>query len=182
MAKPKIPLNVKLFIAITFSVDQTYDQIKEILQNEFGPVDCLSAIFPFDYTRYYSREMGSDLRKQLLGFERLIPPDNLPEIKLRTNGIEDRFSLDGNRRVNLDPGYLSAANVVMATTKNFDHRIYLGKGIFGDVQLRYRANKFHFNPWTYPDYKDKYIIDFLARTRKIYMKEFDRMLRMEGAK
>ena len=167
MAEPKIPFDVKLFIAITYADDQLYEQVNGILQSSFGPVDCLSAIFPFDYTQYYTEEMGQGLVKRLLSFERLIPPDGLPDIKLQTNHIEDQFAVNGKRRVNLDPGYLSAANVVMATAKNFDHRIYLGKGIFGDVQLRYRGNKFHFSPWTYPDYKDKYIIDFLARTRKI---------------
>ncbi len=177
MAKPKLPLDVKLFIAVTFSDDNIFEKIKIILQREFGAIDCLSAIFSFDYTKYYVREMGEGLKKQLLSFEQLISPDSLPEIKLRTNEIEDQFSVNGKRRVNLDPGYLSAAKVVMATAKNFDHRIYLGKGIYGDVQLRYRKNKFHFNPWTYPDYKDKYIIDFLARTRKIYMKEFDKLMR-----
>ena len=71
---------------------------------------------------------------------------------------------------------MTGAKVVLATTKNFDHRIYLGKGIYGDVHLRYRGNKFHFNEWTYPDYREMIVIDFFARLRKKYMKEYQRMI------
>jgi hypothetical protein len=98
-------------------------------------------------------------------------------MKLLTNEIEAAFLSNGRRQVNIDPGYLTGANVILATTKNFDHRMYLGKGIYGDVHLRYRREKFHFNDWTYPDYKDMMVIDFFARLRKVYMKEFRKLLK-----
>lgn len=176
MAKPRQPINVKLFIAAMYASDEIFEKVKHILVDKFGEIDCWSAVFPFSYSQYYVKEMGSGLKKRLFSFSELIAPDTLPEIKLITNQIEDEFSEEGRRKINLDPGYLSAANVVMATAKNFDHRIYLGKGIFGDVQLRFRRKKFHFNPWTYPDFKDKYIIEFLSRVRKIYMKEYEKLL------
>ena len=162
MGKLIIPINVKLFCAVTFSDPVLYDETKLLLENKFGPIEIISAIYNFDFTQYYFKEMGSGLKKQLLGFERLIAPDKLHDCKLTTNEIENKFSVNGNRKLNIDPGYLSAGKVVLATTKNFDHRIYLGKGIYGDVHLRYRGGKFHFNYWTYPDYRDMKVIEFFS--------------------
>jgi hypothetical protein len=175
MGQPKLALDVKLFAAVTFNNKNTYETIKSILTENFGAIDTLSAIYDFIYTQYYAREMGVSLQKQLIGFEKLIRPESLPNIKLITNELEQRHSLENKRQVNIDPGYLTGAKVVLATTKNFDHRIYLGKGIYGDVHLRYRGNKFRFNDWTYPDYRDMIVIDFFARLRKKYMKAYQKM-------
>ncbi len=172
MGQPKLTLDVKLFAAVTFNNKELYQQIKPILENKFGAIDTFSAIYDFSYTQYYAKEMGINLKKQFIGFEKLIRPESLLDIKLMTNEIEGQFSRENRRQVNIDPGYLTGAKVVLATTKNFDHRIYLGKGIYGDVHLRYRGNKFHFNEWTYPDYREMIVIDFFARLRKKYMKEY----------
>jgi len=171
MAQPKLALDVKLFAAVTFNNKEVYEQIKSILEEKFGSIDTFSAIYDFTYTQYYAKEMGVNLQKQFLGFEKLIRPESLPDIKLMTNEIEQKFSQENKRQVNIDPGYLTGAKVVLATTKNFDHRIYLSKGIYGDVHLRYRRNKFHLNEWTYPDYREMIVIEFFARLRKKYMKE-----------
>jgi len=176
MGQPKIAVDVKLFCAITFANKAIYDEVKAMLEAKFGPVDTLSAEYDFVYTQYYAREMGADLKKRLIGFEQLIRPERLPDIKLETNAIERQFSIDNKRQVNIDPGYLAEAKVVLATTKNFDHRIYLGKGIYGDVHLRYRRNKFIINEWTYPDYRDMLVIDFFARLRKKYMPKYHQLL------
>lgn len=176
MGQPALAVDVKLFSAVTFKDDETYENVKAALENEYGPIEIRSAIYDFIYTQYYSHEMGFNLKKQLLGFKKLIPKDSLPDIKLKTNSIEEDFSKEGKRTVNIDPGYLTGAKVVLATTKNFDHRIYLGKGIFGDIHLRYRHGKFLINEWTYPDYREMVIIEFLARLRKSYMKEYRRMM------
>ena len=175
MGQPRLARDVKLFVAVTFNKKLVYEQIKSILKENYGEVDTLSAIYDFSYTQYYAKEMGLNLQKQFLGFEKLIRPESLPDIKLITNEIEGQFSQKNSRQVNIDPGYLSAAKVVLATTKNFDHRIYLGKGIYGDVHLRYRGNKFIMNEWTYPDYQDMIVIDFFARLRKKYMKAYRKM-------
>lgn len=177
MAQPKLAFDAKLFAAVTFNNKDIYETIKSNLTDKFGAIDTLSAIYDFIYTQYYAREMGVNLQKQLVGFEKLIRPESLPDIKLITNEIEHRYSLENRRQVNIDPGYLTGAKVVLATTKNFDHRIYLGKGIYGDVHLRYRGNKFRFNDWTYPDYRDMIVIDFFARLRKKYMKEYRKMVK-----
>ncbi|MDZ7375243.1 MAG: DUF4416 family protein [candidate division KSB1 bacterium] len=178
MGQPKIAVDVKLFCAITFANRELYDEVKALLEGKFGPVDTLSAEYEFNYTQYYAKEMGLNLKKRLIGFEQLIRPELLPEIKLQTNTIEQQFSIENKRRVNIDPGYLAEAKVVLATTKNFDHRIYLGKGIYGDVHLRYRRNKFIINEWTYPDYRDKIVIDFFARLRKKYLPKYLELIQL----
>jgi len=175
MGQPRLARDVKLFIAVTFNNRELFEQTKSILKKRFGEVDTLSAVYEFNYTQYYAKEMGINLQKQILGFEKLIRPESLPDIKLLTNEIEGQFSQENKRQVNIDPGYLTPAKVVLATTKNFDHRIYLGKGIYGDVHLRYRGNKFIMNEWTYPDYRDRITIDFFARLRKKYMKVYRKM-------
>ena len=180
MGKPRIPVNVKYFCAITFSDIVLYEKTNKYLEDRFGEIEIISVMYDFNFTQYYREEMGGDLKKQLLSFKKLYPPDDLPSFKQVTNDIEDRFTVDEKRKINLDPGYLSAGKVVLATTKNFDHRIYLGKGIYGDVQLRYRGNKFHTNSWTYPDYRDMKVIEFLARLRKVYMKEFEKLNKAKG--
>jgi len=176
MGQPKLALDVKLFAAVTFNNKEVFEQIKLLLEEKLGSVDTLSAVYDFNYTRYYSKEMGVNLQKQLLGFEPLIRPERLSDIKLMTNEIEQKYAIENNRQVNIDPGYLTGAKVVLATTKNFDHRIYLGKGIYGDVHLRYRRNKFRMNEWTYPDYREMIVIDFFARLRKKYMTEYRKMI------
>ncbi|MCU0644586.1 MAG: DUF4416 family protein [bacterium] len=177
MGQPRIALDVKLFAAVTFNDEGIFDVTKTALIEKFGAIQIISKIFDFNFTEYYADEMGLNLKKQFLGFEKLIRPEALPDMKLLTNEIEAAFLSNGRRQVNIDPGYLTGANVVLATTKNFDHRMYLGKGIYGDVHLRYRREKFHFNEWTYPDYKDMMAIDFFARLRKVYMKEFRKLLK-----
>ena len=177
MGQPNIPVDVKLFIAVTFNDKKIYEQINSILTQAFGFIDTFSEVYDFVYTQYYSREMGVDLKKQFWGFQKLIRPEELVDIKLKTNDIETQFSRDGKRQVNLDPGYLTGAKVILATTKNFDHRIYLGKGIFGDVHLRYREERFIFNDWTYPDYRDPIAIAFFSQLRSFYMKEYREIIK-----
>lgn len=129
------------------------------LAKVFGKIDYKSEVLDFDSTRYYEKEMGSDLKRQFVSFLKPINPGDLADIKIKTNKIEDRFfSAEKKRTVNIDPGYLSAAKLVLATTKDHQHRIYLDKGIFAEVTLRYRDKTFCPWPWTYADYcKDEYI-------------------------
>ena len=114
-------------------------------------------------------EMGDNLTKLFLVFARLINPIVLPDIKNNTNLLEKDFSRDERRQVNLDPGYISEAKLVLATTKNYAHRIYLDKGIFGDIHLAYTNQSFQKQPWTYPDYQQKEIIDFFNDVRQKYL-------------
>ncbi len=127
--------------------------------NEFGPVDQESAAAPWTRTNYYEPEMGDGLLRKFVFFEQLIDPGRLAAIKLLTNGIEEhkaRKTSGGlNRRINLDPGYLTEAKVVLASAKDFAHRLYIGENIYAEVTLRYDSTCRCFLPleYTFPEYR-----------------------------
>jgi hypothetical protein len=171
MGMPKEPEPVKLFLAITFRREEHLLRCLPEVEAEFGPIDIRGKAFVFDHTRYYEREMGSPLAKQFVAFERLVSPGWLADAKLATNRIEDRFRVDGRRTVNLDPGYVDAARIVLATTKDFGHRVYLRNGIYADVHLRFQGGDVQYNPWTYPDYKIAEVRDFFLQVRAMWLKQ-----------
>jgi len=169
IARP--PIDVKLIIAITFKDNLLLLDVKKRLQLLFGPIDLESEIYDFLYTQYYAAEMGEGLKKQFITFKNLIKPNAIVAIKLLTNHLEKQFLAAGKRRINIDPGYISSAKLVLATTKNYDHRIYLNKGIYGDVQLRMRDKHYRPNDWTYPDYRAPHSIAFFEKVKKHYLKQ-----------
>jgi hypothetical protein len=175
MGQIRTPDPVKLFCGFIFSDRDVLQRAVERLQVRLGSIDLHSEIFPFTHTAYYSREMGRELSRLFVSFQRLIRCEQLPEIKILTNGLEKSLARDSagglRRRINIDPGYLEASKLVLASTKNFSHRIYLGRGIFGEVTLQYRANRFEPLDWTYPDYQDVPLIDFLKQARRTYMEQ-----------
>ena len=109
--------------------------------------------------------------KQFFSFIQTINPEKLPGIKIGTNRIEESWSELGKRKVNLDPGYLTGAKLVLASTKDFAHRIFLGDGIYGDLQLQFRHNKFWPEAWTFPDYQTELALDFFTRVRSRFVLE-----------
>ena len=141
------------------------------LSDAFGPIDTISPWLPFDYTDYYAEEMGEPLFRRMFAFQRLIEQNELADIKLCTNDVENEYCRNGKRRVNIDPGYLLRERFVLATGKNYSHRIYIGKGIYADLTLIYRKGEFQSLEWTYPDYADRHVQDFLLRVRKRYINE-----------
>jgi len=153
VGKPRQPLPVKLVMPMLSRERDLFRLAERALSHHFGPVDYQSSQLPFDHTTYYEEELGSGLLRQFMAFERLIDPGRLAEIKLLTNGLEQEWSEDGRRRINLDPGYVSRSKLVLATTKNHGHRIYLGRGIYAEVTLTYRDKDYRPWPWTYPDYR-----------------------------
>lgn len=169
MGTAKQPEKVKLFTAILTCDLTILPPVYTILQDGLGPICLLSPVMDFHYTRYYEPEMGINLKRQFLGFEKPVMPDDLVEIKLNTNQIEKEFSTNEKRTVNLDPGYLAPAKVVLVTTKDFSHRIYLGKGIYGEITLLFRRSRFEPLPWTYPDYRSQECHQFFQELRKQYM-------------
>jgi hypothetical protein len=134
----------------------------------------ISPWIPFDFTSYYETEMGAPLYRRLLTFEKPVPQDQLVRIKLYTNELEMQYMKDGKRRINADPGILSHERFVLATGKNFTHRIYLNNGIFADLTLIFTQGRFQELPWTYPDYKDKNILSFLEKVRSKYLIDLKR--------
>jgi phosphoribosylformylglycinamidine cyclo-ligase len=168
MGLSKSPSPAALFIAVLFSPQIATDEVRAVVTKEFGNILLQSSIYVFSHSEYYAEEMGGNLQKMFLLLNRLIDPGALVEWKLRAQSVEARYAIAGKRTINLDPGYLDASKLVVATTKNYDHRIYLGHGIYGDVQLRFRFQRFHANDWTYPDYRQPEHIAFFEQARLKY--------------
>lgn len=175
MGMPEKPSAVKLIAGIIASSNMIFDKAEKFLAKAFGKVDYKSPCIDFDYTDYYSRDMGEGLSRVFLSFERLISPERLPVIKLFTNKIEARlakgFKGELNRPANIDPGYITAAKLILASTKDYSHRVYLAKGIYAENTLYYRDKRFMPFDWTYPDYRTGEYRDVFAEIRKILMKQ-----------
>ena len=135
----------------------------------YGDADYSSPPLPFDISEYYQAEMGSGLTRRFVAFRRLVPPDALAAVKLATIELEAALAVDGRRQVNLDPAYLSAGKLVLATTKNQQHRIYLGQGVFAEVALRYRDGAWRAWEWTYRDYRSPEYARVFDEIRALYM-------------
>src|SRR5574340_490195 len=137
-----------LFIGALFSDKIIFDEVFPLLQNDFGNIFFQSSTLPGEYSAHYNEELGTPIHRNFIFFDRVIDPSTLADIKLSTNSLEDTFSQDGKRRINLDPGYLTLAKVVLASTKNYSHRIYIGKGIYAELALFYKDRHFLTLPWT----------------------------------
>ncbi len=171
MGKIKEPEPVKLVMPM-FGHDPTlFAQAIAELEKTFGPTDYVSEIIPFTFTHYYQAEFGADLLRQFASFERLIGQDELADVKVLTNELEYALGQDGKRGLNLDPGYMSPGKFVLATTKNYSQRIYIGKGIFAEVTLYIRDGRFCTWPWTYSDYASKEYAQILGEIRALYMEQ-----------
>lgn len=171
MGKIVKPQKVKLFIGIIFKNAPLIPEIKPLLTSKFGPIDFESQILGFSYTNYYEKEFGANLKRRFFGFFRLILPDRIAAIKNITNKIEKRFSKNNKRLINLDPGYLNDAKLVLATTKDYSHRIYLKDGVFAETTLIFSGGKFRPCAWTYPDYQTKEYADIFGQIRNIFMRQ-----------
>jgi hypothetical protein len=168
MSTPQAPKRAKLIIGLIMQDRALIEQLTAALCASYGDLDLVSAWMPFDYTTYYEREMGARLVRRMLAFKNLIKQDELPAIKLKTNRLEKKYSKDGRRRVNIDPGYLLLERLVLASGKNFSHRIYLDEGIYADLTLVFQHGDFQKLPWTYPDYADQPMLAFLQQIRLKY--------------
>jgi hypothetical protein len=169
MGQAKEPKPVKL-ISSMFTADMellevAHDKLGEI----FGPTDYESDLLPFDHTSYYAVEFGERLMRKIVAFAELVDPESLAQIKRLTNDLEMGWAKEGKRRINLDPGYVSLAKMVLATTKNHGHRIYLGQGIYAEVTLHYRNKTFRPWEWTYPDYASPSYIAIFNHIRELYL-------------
>ena len=176
MSRPQPPKPAKLVIGLFTRKQELMRAVAADLMESFGPIDLVSPMFPFDFTTYYENEMGSGLLRRIFVFKSLIQQEELADIKLRTNAIEMQFSRDGMRQVNIDPGYLLMERLVLATGKNFAHRIHIGKCIYADLTLIYQKNGYQTLPWTYPDYAHGSIRNFLILVRNKYMEDLKEVL------
>jgi hypothetical protein len=163
-----LPAPVQYFASIIFNDRVSLPPLETELMHLLGVIQERSPIQPFSHSDYYTGEMGKDLSRRFILFASLAPREQLAEIKLRTNEIETRFAEGANRTVNIDPGYVSLEHVVLATTKGYTHRIYLGKGIWADLTLLFGKGGFRALEWTYPDYGSREIIALCNGWRKTY--------------
>lgn len=169
MGKIKQHPDVKIFVGLTVNDKRHLPQILNDLVSIFGPSDLLSEWFEVDpFTDYYLSEMGKDLQKIFISFEDLNSIELLSHIKIETNLLESKYANQEKRTINIDPGYLTEAKAVLATTKDYSHRLYLDQGIYGDLHLVYREGSFRPQEWTYPDYKQNLAIRFFNTLRIKY--------------
>lgn len=160
--------DVVLFNAVMYNPHYVNNPAKEIVDT-FGEILDQTAVMGFDHTDYYKKEFGNELKKFFLAHRIKYQPDRLVEFKLRAIQLEDRFKVDGKRKLNVDPGYIAIEKVVAASTKNFTHRIYLGKGIYADLQLIRKENRYEALPWTFYDYSMEAVVSFFDKVRKELM-------------
>ncbi|MGE4298119.1 MAG: DUF4416 family protein [Desulfovibrionaceae bacterium] len=145
--------------------DGFWPGLLEDMAARFGPASFVSEPFPFDRTTYYDGELGTPILRRVVAFDRLIPLDAMPDIKLWAMEVEARLSHGGRRTLNLDPGYVTLERVMLATGKNFTHRLYLGKRIWGDLTLIFQRNRWVVLPWTFPDYAADPMLGMLTTLR-----------------
>lgn len=179
------PKPVKLFIGMISQDISLFERLKGDLISLFGPSDMESPVWQWEHTDYYLKEMGAGLKRRFVFFQRLINPKDIVEIKLKTIEFEKQYlnennppsppfskegmgGFKGGRRINLDPGYLNSAKVVLVSAKDFSHRIYLDNGIYGEVTLIYSGNAYHTLPYTFPDFRTQEYLDIFKKARELY--------------
>ncbi|MBI5409048.1 MAG: DUF4416 family protein [Nitrospirae bacterium] len=182
------PLPVKLFAGMLSQEVSLFEIVTAELRRLFGDIDMESPVWSWEHTSYYEKEMGAGLKRKFVFFEKLINPEMIPDIKLKTIELERQYlnennppsppfnkggkgGFKGGRRINLDPGYLDAAKVVLVSTKDFSHRIYLGKGIYGEVTLIYSGKNYRILPFTYPDFRTPEYLDVFKKARELYKRQ-----------
>ncbi|MCD6416427.1 MAG: DUF4416 family protein [Planctomycetes bacterium] len=172
MGEVSRPEPVNLICAVLAGREDWLAAGKARLVEAFGPIDLESEHWPFRHTDYYREEMGGGLIRVIYSFQDLIGPGDLAAVKHTTNRLEKELAgslKDAPARpLNLDPGYVEASKMVLATTKNYSHRVYLGDGIYGESTLRWRGGRFEPWEWTYPDYSSPGYMAFFARVRGLY--------------
>lgn len=165
----KEPNHVKLIVGILAANHQCLHTAAEALTDKFGTADLMSEVWPFDKTDYYKDQMGPRILRQFVSIERLIDPGKLAKIKLRTNKLEQKLTkalrIPLPRPVNLDPGVIEPSKLVLATTKNYAHRIYIGGKMYAEVTLIFDKGQWQPLDHTYPDYRQQCYFDFFEKVR-----------------
>lgn len=172
MSTPTLPPPAQLLFSV-FSArwEAFWPDLRTVLEQRFGPADHVSALLSFSETTYYHQEFGAPLTRRIVGCARLVPQDALQDVKLWCHDREREAVRDGKRLFNIDPGLLTQERLVLATGKNFSHRIYLGQGIFADLTLLYQGGGWRSLPWTFPDYAGSVVQAELTAIRQQYRKK-----------
>jgi hypothetical protein len=182
MGQTFAPVPVKLFTGVLTSLPEIIPDVERRLTALLGDVDMRSDEFPFDSTRYYDDEMGSPITRCFFAFRMLISPEKIAGIKMSTNDLEAAFAAEitqVHRPVNLDPGYLEESKIVLASTKNFYHRILLSRGIYGEVTLHYSGGAWQAFPWSFPDFRSGRYDSFFIGLRHLYRDQLKAAVRRD---
>ena len=176
MGQIRTPKPVVLFVAVSGIDNDALKWARDSMESKWGPVLFADQPFVFDQTRFYQKQMGDSIVKQFLAFETLVDPQKIVSVKRATNGMETdyaslRSDVEVVRPVNIDPGYVTEAKLVLATTKDRDHRLYLADGILAEVTLYYQGDRWNDSRWTYPDYKTENCHQFLDQCRGYLRKQ-----------
>jgi len=171
MGLPARQKPVKLIASIIYNDRKCLDEAERAMVREFGEMDPGEKSYSFDFTDYYEEEMGGSLYRKIISFKRHVDPEDAYRIKLFSNSIEKDFGVNGRRTVNIDPGYVTEAKLVLLTTKDYSHRVHLRDGIFAEVTLHFQGRSFRPWPWTYPDYSSEKLIRYFNSVRQLYMEE-----------
>jgi hypothetical protein len=175
MAQAIEPPPVKLIIGLILAPEAPIMAIRQLLEARYGPIDEETALLPFVATTFYEREMGPALQRLFWSFKQLMAAHALADVKHETNAMEQLYAVRArqarHRRVNIDPGYVDLAKLVLATTKDRQHRLYLSRGIYAEVTLRFTGGRFVPWEWTYPDYRTAAYLAFFDAVRRRYRQQ-----------
>ena len=171
MVKATRQKTVKLIASLIYRDSYMLDRAEKGLQRIYGPIETLEKTLSFDYTDYYFPEFGEPLWRKMICFRKVLSVENIFKVKLVTNALEDRLRERGKRTVNIDPGYVNDAKLVLFTTKDYVHRIHVGKSIFAESTLYFKEGSFQAWPWSYRDYASEEMLEYFNTVRSIYMKD-----------
>ena len=163
----------KLIIGVIYHDTDIFEKAMKILCERFGETDGVCEEFSFskEFSTYYDSEIGGEGLRRIYSFKKLVKPELQAEIKEFTNDIEAKFSINGNRQINLDPGFINHGRLMLATTKAAGFRIPLARGIYTELTLFYARGGWHKFPWSYRDYQSERVQKFLSEVRAIYLKQ-----------
>lgn len=170
MGQVKRPHPVKLFFALLYPSLGAFDWVVRWISEYVGEIELASEEWPFTWTDYYA-SIGERLFRRFVSIRGLVSPEGLFRVKHLSNFLEEISGGGRGRKANVDPGYLDAARVVLFTTKDSAHRVYVGEGIYAEVTLRYRKGRWTFHDYTYPDYRDGRYLAFFDELRRSYLEE-----------
>lgn len=163
------PYPVLLMLAAFSRYEAALEWGLERATDHWGPAALVSPRFSFVETDYYEPTMGPGILKCFWAFEQLVDPGRLAELKLQTNAWEAEYAGSGGhaepRPLNLDPGYLTPAKLVLASTKDHAHRMYLSRGIYAEVTLFYKDRSWQCHDWTFKDYRHADYQEFFSACR-----------------
>ena len=163
----------KLIIGVIYHDTEILERALKALTDKFGEIESVSEEFSFseEFSNYYDEEIGGEGFRRIYSFKNTVEPDRQADIKIFTNDLENRLSVNGNRKINLDPGFINHGRLMLATTKQAGFRIPLKDGIYTELTLFYARGGWHKFPWSYRDYQSERVQRFLTEVRKSYLNQ-----------